>query len=311
MKKSSTIRGCPSLETIKQEFHFHQEHPTYQKHVRFADEIDLVPVFQILEDDRWSTNPQQQQQQRSRQINEDMWYTSNDYLRMRKREAVFTRHLSVTFGERQQMHQEQQPKKQHNRPLGCVDGVESIQFRNARRERQRRSILSVLLEQEKYWSAIEKLEAELQEAEGCHRGPRDDYHVGNKVVVKKSKGKDTKNDGIMKHLNQVYHNRELAIAKCYARNVRESRNVAFEMGTRLAKQMKDDLNRALNGQDDGGDSNEFERQLDGSLNDITNGEVLHKRYQQPTLSNVSEDSESTIDSHDEYQIHQGLVPQLE
>ena len=314
MKKSSTIRFSSALETGKQEYHLRQEYPKYRRTVRFADEIDLVPVFQILEDDRWSANPQQQQQrQRSRHMNEDMWYTSNDYLRMRKREAVFTRHLSVTFGEREKLQQQQQPNKQHNHPLGCVDGVESIQFRKARRERQNCSILSVLLEQEKFWSAIEKLEAELQEAssKGCHRGPRDDYHVGNNVVIKKIKSKDTNNDEIMKRLNQVYHNRELAIAKCYARNVRESRKIAFEMGARLAKQVKDTLNRALNGQRGGGDRNDCVRHLDGSLGDITNGEGIHKRYQQHTLSNVSEGSESTMDSHEEYQIHQGLVPQLE
>eukprot|EP00529_Nitzschia_sp_RCC80_P030413 CAMPEP_0113483308 /NCGR_PEP_ID=MMETSP0014_2-20120614/23367_1 /TAXON_ID=2857 /ORGANISM="Nitzschia sp." /LENGTH=297 /DNA_ID=CAMNT_0000376851 /DNA_START=209 /DNA_END=1102 /DNA_ORIENTATION=+ /assembly_acc=CAM_ASM_000159 len=297
MKHASTTRGCPALKTIKQEVH--HECPKYRKRVRFADEIDLVPVFKILEDDRWVA--EQQRQQYSRRKNEDIWYTSNDYLRMRKREAVFTRHLSVTIGEQQL--QRQQLKRQHNRPLDCVDGVESIQFRKARRERQNRSILSVLLEQEKYWSAIEKLEADLLEAsaEGCHRVPRDDNHAANNVLTKKNK---KNNDGIMKCLNQVYHNRELAIAKCYARNVRESRKVAFEMGTRLAKQVKDVLNRAQNDQNnDDGYSNEFGSKL--------NGGGLNKRYQQPTLSNLSEDSESTIDSHEEYQIHQGLVPQLE
>mmetsp|Transcript_53185 Transcript_53185/g.129159 ORF Transcript_53185/g.129159 Transcript_53185/m.129159 type:complete len:304 (+) Transcript_53185:397-1308(+) len=303
MKHSSTTRGCLALETIKQEVH--HECPKYRKRVRFADEIDLVPVFKILEDDRWMAEPQRQQHPRRK--NEDIWYTSDDYLRMRKREAVFTRYLSVTFGDQQQ--QQQQLKRQHNRPLDCVDGVESIQFCKARRERQNRSILSVLLEQEKYWSAIEKFEAELLEAsaEGCHHGPRDDNHAANNIIIKKNKKKKNKNnDDIMKRLNQVYHNRELVIAKCYARNVRESRKVAFEMGIRLAKQVKDVLNRAQDDQDDhddDGDSNEFGSKL--------NGGGLNKRYQQPTLSNGSEDSESTIDSHEEYQIHQGLVPQLE
>ena len=76
------------------------------------------------------------------------------------------------------------------------------------------------------------------------------------------------------------------------------------MGARLAKQVKDVLNRA---------QNDYGRQLNGGCNDIMDGCGRSKRYQQPkpTLSNVSEDSESTIDSHEEYQIHQGMVPQLE
>lgn len=230
--------------------------------VRFADSGSLVTV---ISNEFKTTNDTG---------DSDAWYTDKEYYYMRRREALLMKDISTSFMNEQFR----------------VDGVESISYRKARRVRQIKSVLSVLMEQEKYWPVIEDLEAKLQHGyalDGC-------VHNATTADVTKS-------------LQQVLHNKSIKIARVYSRHARQSRRVAFEMAYRLAKQVEDELaevNRNNNGDDHANSHDE-------GHGDIEDDEGNSIDEIGPSILQSFNDSSSTVELSENYQKTPCLVPQVE